>query len=93
MTKVGLMIRNHTRASGQNQAPALARADTNSKALKFAAKKSTEEPKKSPWHSVFYGLIVGTLSFLMKFLPEKVGKFLSKIIPPAFKTDNPFAAE
>ena len=93
MLKTGFMSQANTQAADQNQIKNSQTAGLNSKAIKLAAKKSTEEPKKSVWHSVFYGLAVGALSFLMKFLPEKIGNFLSKIIPPVFKTDSPFEPE
>lgn len=57
------------------------------------ASKKKEKPKKSIWHSVWFGLAGGILAFFINILPEKIGKFLSQLFSSFIKTDNPFIPE
>jgi hypothetical protein len=58
-----------------------------------APKEKKEEPKKTIWQSVFFGLATGALAFIIKILPEKIGTFLSQAFSSIVKADNPFAPE
>ena len=73
--------------------PELEKKENEAKNKRKMMSKKKEEPKKTIWHSIFYGLTIGLISTIINILPEKIGKFLNKVFSGVVKADNPYVPE